>query len=184
MRVGICGYASSGKDVVADALVENFGFVRVNMSDALDRYLMILDPYVLTQQYRNVRYSELRSEVDYTTAKRNPEVRRLLQKLGTEVGRSIDPDIWIKELDKEAPKHDRVVTTGIRYLNEAAPLDFLIHVDRPGIGPANDHSSESIDAIIALANITFRNDDTIGDLHRQVIERLGGLTGFKREDKT
>jgi hypothetical protein len=175
MRVGICGYAGSGKDVVADVLVTEYGFVRVNMSDALDRYLQVLNPWVHPAGFvhlGDIRYADLRGLLNYTEAKRIPEVRRLLQALGTDVGRAIDPEMWLKELEKEAARHDKVVTTGIRFLNEAAPLDYLVHVERPGVGPANDHVSESIDPIIAISSITLRNDGTIEDLQNQVREKL------------
>lgn len=44
MRIGLTGYAKSGKDEVADVLATEYGFVKVNMSDAINNYLCILDP--------------------------------------------------------------------------------------------------------------------------------------------
>jgi hypothetical protein len=174
MRIGICGYAESGKDVVADYLVEHRGFVKVNMSDALDRYLRILNPLV-PHGDEMFRYDDLRQAMDLTTAKRNPEVRQLLQRLGTDVGRAIDPQMWVKEMEKEASKHDRVVTTGIRFIEETYPLNWLIHVERPGVGPVNGHPSDSIDEIIKLADIRLINDGTIDDLHAEIAASLLGV---------
>lgn len=167
MRVGICGYGGSGKDVVADVLVADFGFVKVNMSDALDKYLRILNPLIPSPFRADpvcVRYDKLREHTDYVTAKKIPEVRELLQRLGTDVGRAIDPEMWVKQMELEASKHANVVTTGIRFAEEAQPLDLLIHVDRVGYGPVNDHVSDSLDDIFAMARVLIRNDGTLDDL--------------------
>lgn len=170
MRIGITGYGGSGKDVVADVLVDEFGFVKVNMSDALDRYLRILNPLIpspFTDDF-HVRYDKLREHTDYVTAKKIPEVRQLLQRLGTDVGRAIDPGMWVKELEKEAKKHVDVVTTGIRFPEEAAALHLLIHVDRDGYGPVNDHVSDSLGDMFELANARIINNGTLHELREKV----------------
>lgn len=170
MHIGITGYAESGKDVVADILVEKFGFVKIGMSDALDRYLMILDPYV--DLYLGLcmrKYSEIRMTDSYVEAKKIPEVRRLLQVLGTEVGRSMDPDIWVKELKKSAAEHINVVTTGIRFQNEFDAMDLVIWVDR-GRGPLNDHESENLKDIFAQSHYKIENFGTIQDLEKAVVD--------------
>lgn len=172
MRVGICGYATSGKDVVADVLVDEFGFVKVNMSDALHRYMMILDPIIEeSRSLGRARYSDIVRDYGYVEAKQCfPEVRRLLQVFGTEVGRAIDPDLWVKERDKVAGQYMNVVTTGVRFPNEAVGLTHLIHVDRPGVGPINDHPSDRLDEVIGLANLHIVNDGTVDDLRQRVVD--------------
>ena len=170
MRIGITGYAESGKDVASDHLEEEFGFVRINMSDALDKYLQILDPYVVASlgSTSYIRYAALRQHMSLTEAKKIPEVRRLFQKFGTDVGRAIDPEMWVTQLELEASKHQMVVTTGIRYVEEVAPLDVLLHINRPGYGPLNDHSSEDLQHIFDLADHRIDNDTTIADLQAKV----------------
>lgn len=165
VRVGITGYATSGKDVIADVLVAHYGFVKIGMSDALNNYLRILNPVVSLE----LRYDEAVSTHGYVEAKaRYPEVRRLLQVMGTEVGRSIDSDMWVKELNKLASEHQRVVTTGIRFPNEYADLTCLIAVERPGVGPLNDHPSENIDDIINQSDYYFHNNGTIKHLQDDI----------------
>lgn len=167
MHIGITGYAKAGKDEVADILIK-IGFVKINMSDALHKYLMILNPYIPAPAYS--RYSDLVDRVGYVKAKEIPEVRELLQRMGTEVGRRIDPDMWIKEVKKVAQDYPNVVTTGIRYPNEAMMVDILIAVHRPGVGPVNDHSSDNIDHIIQMAQYRIHNDGTLDDLNKRVLE--------------
>jgi len=120
VRVGITGYATAGKDVIADVLVAEYGFTKINMSTALNNYLCILNPTVASNPL--VTYADAVRGLGYVQAKAvYPEVRRLLQVMGTEVGRVIDQDMWVKELEKLAVQHKRVVTTGIRYPNEISP---------------------------------------------------------------
>ena len=134
---GIGGKLASGKDTVADHLVEKYGFVKLGMSDPLNEALIALDPWIPynTRADRgrylsadSIRYSELLDVNGYTAAKRNPEVRRLLQVLGTEVGRKmIGENTWTDiALRKIAALRDAgrpVVITGIRFPNELAMID-------------------------------------------------------------
>jgi hypothetical protein len=139
MRLGICGFAASGKDEVANVLVSEFGFVRLNMSDPLRHDLSVLNPFVCD----GIRFTDYVAAHGFSLAKAScPEVRRLLQVYGTEVWRSVDPDIWVDRVAEIASIHDRVVTTGIRFENELRGIDVLIHVVRPGVTAVNDHVSD------------------------------------------
>lgn len=188
-RIGLTGYAGSGKDAVADILVARYGFVKVNMSDALDKYLRILNP-IITHETRfiedqcfggdtivEVRYAEICERIpDYAARKRIPEVRELLQRLGADVGRAIDPEMWVKELKKESDKHRRVVTTGIRFPEEAEDLDYLINVTRPGYGPVNGHvSDQAIGLIACRADAVIANNGTLQQLENVVVAILDDL---------
>lgn len=164
MKIGITGYAKSGKDVLADILVEDFGFLKVNMSDPLDHYLRILNP-IIEQcgcgcQYE-LRYDDMRNKNSYVKCKEHDEVRTLLQKLGTDVGRDIDPDIWTKVRNRNMADLDKVVCTGVRYVNEAEGFDKIWRVDRKGYGPLNDHPTEQLEPVFALAKHTFYNHNSL-----------------------
>lgn len=176
MRVGVCGYAMSGKDVAASALVERRGFVKVNMSDALMRDLLILDPLIDTGGVA-ARLSSLIESHGFEGAKAMfPDFRRMLQIYGTEVWRTIDEDTWVNRAAREAARHERVVTTGIRFPNELVGIDALVHVERPGVGPVNDHVSDTgIGDVIRLAQFHLVNDSTpeaLGDAMIALIDSL------------
>lgn len=175
MRLGITGYAGAGKDAVADLLVENHGFVKINMSDALHDAMLALDPII---NIDGTRYCELIYRWGYVEAKRDPEVRMLLQRLGTEVGRALDQNIWVKAVNRKAQGLDRVVTTGIRFPNEVEPLDVLVWVDRPGVGPINDHPSDDLSRITSRADYVLVND---GDLEylEEAVEDLANWLGLE-----
>ena len=180
MKIGITGYAKSGKDVLADILVEDFGFLKVNMSDPLDHYLQILNPIIVFDAYSNEpkyyeRYADLRARISYVDAKKITEVRELLQRFGTDVGRDIDPDIWTKVRNRNMADLDKVVCTGVRYVNEAEGFDAIWKVSRAGYGPLNDHPSEQLEPVFALATAEFHNNSTLEyfeDLCRASVRHL------------
>lgn len=145
MIIGLSGYKQSGKDALADELVK-LGFVKLGMSDILHECMLTLDPIVQVKNGGVVRYSTLVDEVGYVAAKEVPEVRRLLQAFGTDVGRKmLGENVWA---DAVALKLDRmtgdVVVTGIRFPNEAQIIEdrgLLVRVERPGF-TGDAHESE------------------------------------------
>lgn len=198
--IGIGGKLQHGKDVVADHLVNELGWVKIGMSDDLNAVLMELNPWIPTVKVTNtkrrflgitfgtksvsalgvIRYADLVEKVGYVKAKQENEVRRLLQVMGTEVGRKmIDPNIWVKMLTKKmrALKKDGVpgiVVTGVRYPNESKAIRTLEGdlwwVERPG--HTADTEAGSHDSENSLTSddfdIVIENDRTINDLRAKV----------------
>lgn len=202
--VGIGGKLASGKDAVADYLVERYGWVKFGMSDALADALYTLDPWIFQvvpkkpnwlyrvwrrlffgehqiQYHQWIRYRFLVDGVGYVEAKTNDEVRRLLQVLGTEVGRKqlSDGDLWTAIMERKIKKAvaegvPGVIVTGVRFPNELALFEDLDAdtwwVDRPSLKNAATtaaHASEnSVDAVDFERVI--RNVGTLDDLYREV----------------
>lgn len=149
--IGIGGLLRSGKDTVADYLVKEHDFVKLGMSDALADALYVLNPVIW---YRSdaVHYQWIVNKLGYVVAKTVPEVRRLLQVLGTEVGRNmISPTVWVDitqaRINALTAAGKRVVITGIRYQNELDMIHALSGVawwvDRPEVNTGSTHSSET-----------------------------------------
>ena len=94
--IGISGLAGSGKDTVADMIVQNNGFVKVSLADPIKRFAMDIWGFTEEQvfgasQFRNAK--DLRYEVssgNFLTP------RLCLQHVGTEGVRAIDNDAWIR----------------------------------------------------------------------------------------
>lgn len=176
MIVGLSGYAFSGKDTVADILVDELGFRKASFADALRKCVEALDPIV--EMRAGLRYSEIIDRYGYERAKSEfPEVRRILQRMGTEVGRNImGDDIWVdltmKAIDAE-PNVDWVIAD-CRFPNEYSALSMrgiVGRIQRPGISAANAHVSET-----ALDDFKFDftlvNDGTIAELREGVLAYL------------
>lgn len=187
MIIGLSGYARSGKDTAAEALVAA-GWTRVAFADVLREFLYKLNPVldVYWDQVKAFADEErfevrLRDEIDlhgWDGYKENSmyavEIRGLLQRLGTECGRELISDnIWI-DASLGRSQSDNIVVTDVRFPNEANAIEDqydgrVIRIERPGIGPANSHPSET-----ALDNhdfyTTITNDGTIEDLHRKLMD--------------
>lgn len=106
------------------------------------------------------------------------EARRLLQVMGTEVGRSMfGEDAWIemvgrqvKEINQNIGVIQDIVITDVRFQNEADYVRKLggriVLITREGTGPVNDHASDKIDFD---ADMVIQNDGSIGGLTDYVL---------------
>lgn len=160
MLIGLSGYAQSGKDTVAELLCLNYDYKRISFALPMRDVLYTLNPYLmhdnLGMQYR------LADDVDehgWEMAKQNPEVRRLLQVIGTEVGREMFGEtFWIEQAFKRAAEYERVVFADVRFPNEAQAIvdngGQVWRVQRENHKPVNLHVSET-----AMDN--WRFDDVI-----------------------
>lgn len=175
MRIGFCGYATAGKDVAAQALVDERGFTKVNMSDALLRDMLILDPMIVGGH----RLSTVLKAYSYDEAKDLfPEFRELLQRYGTDVWRTVDENVWVRRAIRTIREKNltKVVTTGIRFPNEMTGIDFLVAVTRPGVGPVNDHvSDQGLEELIQHAHLHLVNDGSVEDLGAKMLKAYDGL---------
>jgi hypothetical protein len=175
--VGLHGYAGAGKDSVAKILGD-YGYTRVAFADKLREALYVLNPVVLTDADGDyIRIQDIVDDIGWEEAKRKyPEIRRMLQVIGTEVGREmIDQNVWVDAAFKGLDKDKKYVFTDLRFENEHQAIDsrlgLLIKIERPGIGAVNGHKSEKplpdkwFDARLV-------NDGTLEDLHTKVREIL------------
>lgn len=151
MLIGLCGYAGVGKDTAAQVLLDELGFQRIAFADPIKGALLALDPLIPGEDGGPVlRLSEFCQTHPWSEVKDYPEVRRLMQTMGTEVGRNLfDPDVWVKlakrKLESTLSVGD-VVVTDIRFPNEARLIrgygGVLVRLERPGFGPVNEHVSD------------------------------------------
>lgn len=185
ITIGVCGYAQSGKDTVANWLVEHHGFVKRSFADALRDDVWIMNPIV--SWYRNEASWDPWSPITYQSAVRThgyeeaklryPEIRRILQVYGTEVRRAEDPDVWLNRFTQWVqahPEHERIVVPDVRFPNESDKVTRLIRVDRPGVGPVNAHVSDNLVNELPYDGVVI-NDGTIDKLGEAVdaLIRLG-----------
>lgn len=182
--IGLGGYVYSGKDAFADVLENRLGWYKTYMSKALRESLEVLNPWVaFDTKGRLIRFAELVKELGYEKAKEFPEVRALLQRMGTEVGRKLwNEDFWVDLCFDDAIKHlergKPTVVTGIRYPNELKVIQNLggtsVWVSRPGYSAVNAHSSDN-SLVEEDFDFIFKNDGTLEDLDDKVPEFLRTL---------
>lgn len=184
--IGVTGKKRHGKDTVAEYLTTKRGYTRIALADELKRMVLDLDPLVVVPDSHTVgtdlhpsevyRLSVLVERFGMEAMKNVPEVRRLLQVMGTEVIRYRDPDFWVRTLHKRL--RDLEAETGvaglwvvpdIRYDNEAEWIKSLggtvIQVVRPGIDDGDSHASEA-GISSEFLDATVLNDGGVDDLFR------------------
>ena len=168
MIIGLSGYAQSGKDTVAELLCSNYGFKRISFALPMRDAIYTLNPIVANGN----RVSDLVDEYGWDIAKANPEVRRLLQVFGTEVGRELFGErFWIDQAFKRAEEYQRVVFSDVRFPNEAKAIlqrsGDMWRINRHNHLAVNTHKSEH-----AMDNFMFKhvlyNDGTIDELADEV----------------
>lgn len=177
MIVGLMGYARSGKDTVADFLVERYGFKRVAFADALKAMALEINPTIDCVTVNDT----LRDHVEvlgWEGAKRTHGVRVFLQDLGMACRNTFGAECWVNIVEKQiyaGLMGEHVVITDVRFPNEAEMIKAyaatgnaeLWRVHRPGNKPVNGHQSETaVDHVAATRDIY--NDGTIADLHETI----------------
>jgi hypothetical protein len=153
--IGLTGYAQHGKDTLADEF-QKLLYERAAFAAALKTMLYELDPIIgLT----DAGWSTLQPAVDahgWDVVKQTPEVRRLLQRFGTEVMRNhLGDEVWVELLGKRLDRDQRsVVITDVRFPNEAEAVHrwggIVVRVTRLNAddtvydnGLGTDHPSEA-----------------------------------------
>lgn len=197
-HIGLTGAAGAGKDTVARTLAHMVrGSAIVALADPLKRFCLEAFGFEEQQLWGS---SERRAEPP--PGRTGPSAREALQRLGTEWGRALDEDVWVRLLMRRVddlcrelvPDHlnhtmERcrlVITPDVRFPNEAAAIRAaggqVWLVDRPGTGPppagVEDHVSE---AGVTHWAVVVDNAGTLKDLHRMIHEALPAVMDGGRE---
>lgn len=196
MIIGLCGKKQHGKSTVAAILRKDHQFVEVGFADALRDMLKALDPFVEvlrdgpndSDYYAYERYTSLLRRVGYEKAKQYSEVRRLLQRLGTEAGRNVlGENVWVQALatrilsmrGESSITKLSIAIADVRFENEADMVRGLggvvVRVVRPGWANDGDmHTSEQF-AMTMPVEATIHNSGSITDLRVAVTTTLAML---------
>lgn len=170
--IGLSGLKGCGKDTAAQPLIED-GWTRLGFADPLREMLYTLNPILSDTEGRGtLRWQTYLDALGYDEAKKNPEVRRLMQVLATEVIREqFDQEAWVNLASRKIQSTlDNYVMTDVRFDNEAKMIHdvggFVIRIEREGL-TADGHASERgisedlVDAVIF-------NDGPVESLHAQM----------------
>lgn len=185
--IGLSGRAGAGKDTLASHLAP-FGYVRVAFADPLREMALAIDPLVALSPWdraASMRLSDYVTAAGWDAAKRHPEVRRFLQRLGTEgVRHHLGDDTWVRLAEARiADLGDvPVVVTDVRYPNEVDLVRRLgglwVHVNRPDAVTVPGHVSETsldpsqADVVIHNTAGVERLEDLAPGLHRSALRRI------------
>jgi len=179
--VGFTGFAQSGKDTAAGFLVER-GWKRLAFADILRQSLYELNPIVDTwvDGQATDRVQDIVDDIGWDRAKvEYPEIRQLLQRFGTEVGRQLyGESFWIERVTNQitkGPVNGKYVITDVRFPNELVAVRNLggkvYKIQRPGNKPVNSHVSDDIDHLVVDGIIP--NTDSLDHFRDLVYEAVG-----------
>jgi hypothetical protein len=148
MIIGLAGYAGSGKDTVGNILVEQYGYRRIAFADNVKELTLKVDPVIWdNEEELDVPLSYFVERYGWDVAKKDRQVRELLQKTGQGAREVLGEDVWIDAALKDVGYDENIVITDVRYPNEVEIIHEMcgdvLWIDRPGVGPLNDHDSEN-----------------------------------------
>jgi len=178
MIIGLSGYARSGKDTAANHLANKYDFTRYSFAAPMKEAMYILNPVVFSDSIGEFRYRNLVDVYGLDRAKEDyPEIRRLLQVFGTEVGRNMfGDDFWV-DLALKSIDVKNAVITDVRFKNEADAIRLaggqIWRVNRFGIGPVTNHASE-IDLDDYDFDHVISNDLSVVELNKVIDHIIGG----------
>jgi hypothetical protein len=171
--IGLTGYAQSGKDTVANILVEKYGYRRVAFADKIREFLYDVNPLVACSPTGYLK--DLVDLVGWDKAKQENQVRRLLQDLGVSARKVFNEDFWIQAALSDMHPSERIVVTDVRFTNEANYIERfegqLWRVVRPGVEAVNSHISET-ELNGFTSDHTIVNGGTLEDLELLIKIRM------------
>lgn len=178
--IGFCGIAKSGKDT-AGAFASQDGYKRFAFGDKLKEALLALNPAIGLKNGQPVYLRALVNQIGMEQAKHHEEVRKLLQRMGTEVGReTIHPETWINAVVREIKLYEsatggitKYAITDVRFPNEGEWVQscggIVVKIIKPDVKPLRDekgriHKSELhvLNDEIPV-NVTVHNNSTLED---------------------
>lgn len=187
--LGLAGRKRSGKNTAAEALRRPpYNAVEVGFADkvkSIARDLYGLDDAQLYGDLKEVR-----------DPRYGLTPRFIMQRLGTEVARSIYADTWVRylmevEIPRRVPALGFAVVTDVRFSNEVKAIHdaggLVFRIERPSLvlDESSNHPSEAeIDRLDVDRVIV--NDGTVDDLHdkvRATVDRFPYLFAGSKDSK-
>lgn len=193
MIIGIIGRARSGKDTLAEIMAEEL------YNKTKRRFILMAYAHELkmkVQEDFDLRYEQLWGEekevVDKRYEKDNGNFwtgREILQEYG-EFFRSIDTDFWINRLFKiiDNFEYKNIIVTDIRHNDEAEAIinreGYIIRItsERNNIEEINgkEHISETAMDAYDKVDFSIKNDGTLADLRKTVVDMITFLVSSKK----
>lgn len=175
MIIGLSAKAKSGKDTLADYLVQNYGYIKVAFADELKTMCSVDFDLSKKQLYGNLK--EIK---DY---RYNKTPREILQATG-QFYRSIDIDFWVNKCITKLSVNKNYVISDVRLSNEYTAIKKLngkiIRINRDSVlrghvSNSNDISETDLDN--HSFDLTIENNGTLVDLYNKIDN--WGMNAFK-----
>ena len=172
LLIGLTGLAGSGKDTVRECLEVRHGMNGIAFADPIrDMLGALLESCGISDEWMTERHLKEKDIPELGAS-----YRKMAQLLGTEWGRSIDPNFWLKIAEAKVGFINKVDLSGVvisdvRFPNEAAWIQsqggMIWKVIRPGVEAVRSHASEDLVNSLPYDYVIY-NRGSIGDLDEVV----------------
>jgi len=186
MIVGLSGKKETGKDTVAQYLVDEYGFQRRAFADKLKEAALKVDPLVDVGTLGLIHLSEAHGVLDWDRLKGHHSVRKFLQDVGLVARQYFGEDVWVKPVMEGLEDDVDYVISDVRFPNEYEAIrergGEMWRVERitPSSVIADIHPSE-----IALDEYEFdfvlKNQGLFDDLYGRIDDRMLALRPPQKE---
>ena len=159
--VGFCGKIGSGKTTAAFFLCDKYNYKRTRFAEPLKNMLRALGCSEAEVD------GDLKQEPCSLFGGKTP--REAMQLLGTEWGRALDSDIWVRAWERGL-RGTRVVVDDVRFPNEAASirgLGGLVIGLRRGT-PDKSFDGHASEAVRFEPDVWIDNNGTLVELSQQI----------------
>lgn len=193
MIIGIAGYIGSGKDTIADYLVEKHGFERVSFASSLkDACANIFHWDREMLEGKTKEHREMREQVDTWWSERlgipGFSPRFALQYIGTDVLRKhFDDSLWILSLERSILNNPdrKVVISDLRFPNEFKMIKELNGVTVDVVrGEEPEWASVAKLANGGVRSACEQMSTKFNYVHISEWARLGHISGYTIADVT
>lgn len=176
--IGLCGYAGTGKDTVRGILEQDHTYTGMAFAEPIRGMLREL----FTSNGIDPAYMDERDLKEAEVPALGVSYRQLAQTLGTEWGRNLQPDFWLRiasafmdEQRLHGAQH--FVVSDVRFVNEAQWVrengGVIWRIHRPDASPVRAHVSEQeIDQI--EPDLVIDNSQSVDALWAAVDNALHG----------
>lgn len=170
--IGLAGSAGSGKDTAARIIRAETGYRR--LSFAAPMRAMVSDIFDLTDDQIHDRTLKEQIIPEWGLSP-----RQMMQRFGTEVVRSLHPDVWVRYARRIIERSDAPgwIMTDCRFQNELAMVrdmgGVVWWIERQS-GTPHQHSSETTISVKDCDRV-IDNTGTLDELRDRVLAALGPL---------
>lgn len=164
--VGLCGRAGAGKDTVGDWLVANRGYTRTSFAAPIYAALAAMGfPAPATREEKEALIPGF-----------NFSWRQAAQTLGTEWGRTLQADLWLRIVEQKVKSgtNENFVVTDVRFENEADMIrdagGTILHISgrASDLGSRASHVSELPVMFHYNKDVLVDNGGTVKSLHKNL----------------
>jgi hypothetical protein len=193
--LAISGWKGSGKDTLANYLIEDHGFKRIAFADPLKD--AVAKEFGIPREWCDDPHFKERPLFQYPVQARDWFSKNITFFMANELVstfwtpralcilkgstmRSVDPDYWVKQAVAQMKPDGKYVITDLRYRNEATTLRqcvgealTTVRINRFADSPSSDPSERDLDVFEFDQYIDNTEGTTLDELYEQAFNLLG-----------